>query len=706
MRNRFTAMKKTLCILVTLFVAVNVLAQKVYDKRPTSYNYKRAVEEVKKQNYKTAMGYLDAELNANPKNGWAYGRKGYISAQVYDNGIALDNLGRSLKLLPKKDTEYVAWVYKTRADVYLNVGDTVAAIRDLESAMNCRPEDVSNIMAHCDIYFKRKDIAVCEADVEKMYKVAPNNTVVYVYDGRNKFYQKQYDAAIALFTQAIKLADEYAKTYSLRAEAYMQKEMYAEAAQDVVKSLSIDLDEYVFSVLDTLAEKSFNNINVRLLAQRNEEPNNPFWTYCLGEINKAAEKYCEALAYFKELVKTNDFPALANRQIAQIYLDILQPAAGIAYLNQDIETDSVDEKSLQLRADCYEEMGKYQEAVDDINQLIERHPDYDYLYGRRASLRRKIGLLKNAIDDYSMAVDLNHDEPYYLVERGRTYVMLHKENEAKADLKKALKMYEGADYDDEYYNSYRATCYGWLYKVDNTDTESRTKLLRISHDYLERAGADSGDMYDAACAHALAGESKDALLWLEKAFANGYMDIEHVETDFDLESVRSMEDYKKIVREARENIFSKYDCVDLEANDTYEYEEKTVEVPFMRENGVYKVKCSINGLPLNFYFDTGASSVTMSNVEAAFMMKNGYLNSKDVVGSEYYTTANGDISEGTVVNLRSVEFAGLKLEGVKASIVHSQNAPLLLGQSVLRRLGKIEIDYSRNVLIITKRVRK
>lgn len=82
-------------------------------------------------------------------------------------------------------------------------------------------------------------------------------------------------------------------------------------------------------------------------------------------------------------------------------------------------------------------------------------------------------------------------------------------------------------------------------------------------------------------------------------------------------------------------------------------------------------------------------------------MKNGYLNSKDVVGSQYFQDANGNVSEGTTINLREVDFGGHKLQNVKASVVRNQKAPLLLGQSVLSRLGKIEIDNSKAVLKIT-----
>ena len=67
--------------------------------------------------------------------------------------------------------------------------------------------------------------------------------------------------------------------------------------------------------------------------------------------------------------------------------------------------------------------------------------------------------------------------------------------------------------------------------------------------------------------------------------------------------------------------------------------------------------------------------------------------------------AIGDISVGTVLNIKKITFGGLDLENVRASVVESNNAHLLLGQSVLTRLGKIEIDYDRSVLKITTKER-
>ena len=140
-----------------------------------------------------------------------------------------------------------------------------------------------------------------------------------------------------------------------------------------------------------------------------------------------------------------------------------------------------------------------------------------------------------------------------------------------------------------------------------------------------------------------------------------------------------------------------------EDGDDAVYESKTEEVSFTKEGNVCKVKCSINGLPLHFIFDTGASDVSISSVEATFMLKNDFLSSSDVIGRQNYMTADGNITEGTVINLRDVKLGNVHLNDIKASVVKNQSAPLLLGQSVFSKLGKIEIDNDNKVLRITYR---
>ena len=174
-----------------------------------------------------------------------------------------------------------------------------------------------------------------------------------------------------------------------------------------------------------------------------------------------------------------------------------------------------------------------------------------------------------------------------------------------------------------------------------------------------------------------------------------------MEFDTDLDFIRDLPSFRQLLEQYRPQAEATLLPASPDTATDRTLSDEILEIPFTPQNGVCKVQCKINGLPLHFIFDTGASDVTMSTVEATFMLKNGYLTPLDIRNRQNYITADGSIIEGTIINLRRVELGNLSLDNIQASIVQSQNAPLLLGQSVLGRLGKIEIDNGKRVLKIT-----
>lgn len=122
------------------------------------------------------------------------------------------------------------------------------------------------------------------------------------------------------------------------------------------------------------------------------------------------------------------------------------------------------------------------------------------------------------------------------------------------------------------------------------------------------------------------------------------------------------------------------------------------EVEMVKENGVYVVPVTINGHPMRFILDTGASLISISATEAGYMFKQGTITEDDIIGNSRFQDANGDISPGDLIRLKSVQIGDRVLENVTANVVRSSKAPLLLGQSALSKFGKISVDYRRNVV--------
>lgn len=128
----------------------------------------------------------------------------------------------------------------------------------------------------------------------------------------------------------------------------------------------------------------------------------------------------------------------------------------------------------------------------------------------------------------------------------------------------------------------------------------------------------------------------------------------------------------------------------------YALGQKTIKME--KEGGIYKISCKVNGAPMKMYFDTGASTVSISKATALYLLENDLIGPQDYRGKTKSTTADGAISDKMVINLRDIEIAGLHLRDVLATVSYSLNAPLLLGQTAIQRLGKISLQG--NILTI------
>ena len=122
------------------------------------------------------------------------------------------------------------------------------------------------------------------------------------------------------------------------------------------------------------------------------------------------------------------------------------------------------------------------------------------------------------------------------------------------------------------------------------------------------------------------------------------------------------------------------------------------KVNMKKEGGVYLVPVIVNGLNLDFIFDTGASSISLSSAEATVMLRQGQITEEDIVGQQQFQDATGGVSVGTVILLRTVQIGDITLENVEASVVDNIQAPLLLGQTALSKFGKVTIDYNNNTI--------
>lgn len=652
-------------------------------KRPDSYNYTRGVEAINNNNAEEALDYLNKEINDHPDNGYAFAWIALVRNYNEEFGRALTAANVAVKKIPSKDKEYKAFAYGTRAQVYLNLEDTIQALKDYSQAINIVPDDDRLYNQRAQVYYEQGKYDLADKDYLKMISLKEGDVMGYMGIGRNANAQKRYEDAIKQFDYVVKLEPNYSSAYSFRAESYIGLKKYNEAIDDVISALGIDRDRKAFYELQELADSAFEQTVAKLKVQKIKEPNEQSWDYDLGIVYERAAKYNKAIAYYKESLEKESNIITASR-ISSCYDDLGDYDKALEYCNQAIALDSVKTNYLYEKANILDNAGRTQEAIKTMSDYIANTPDEPAGYYQRGWFKDHSGDIEGALEDYTMAITLQPNEAYAYLNRGVLYRLKGENAKAESDFKQVVRL-------DSIPEEAECSFYAYYY------LGQKDKAIEVLNTMLDKD--KKGNCYDAACLYSVMGEKEKALSYLRQSLEDGYRRFAHIKRDRDLNNIRNTEEFKVLLKEFEEKHQQEI-AADADGDDSA-YELKVEEIPFTKEGGVCKVKCAINGLPLHFIFDTGAADVSISSVEATFMAKNDFLSSSDIIGKQNYQTADGNITEGTIINLKDVKLGSLHLNNIKASVVRNQAAPLLLGQSVLSKLGKIEIDNTKKVLRIT-----
>lgn len=671
--------KKILSFVLVLLLTLPLSAQ----KKQLSYEYQRAVEALTEHNdEEKAIEYFQKDLTKDPKNGYSWY---WMSVVYYNNsryGDALETANNALRYIPSSDKAYQGSLNSVLCDIYLCLGDTVKAIERIENAIKIDKQSESFRGKRAYIYLNKGEFSKARKDFGAMLKINEASAPAWVGLGRVDLYEGRNAVAIEKFTKAINLNSSYQAAYSWRALVYELDSRYMDALADHISALYLGYSSFDYTRLRYISSIIFPETISRLRSVASKDKTNWMWYYIIGQLYRDDGQYEAAIEAYKESVKIEESDYILSR-IADCYIELGNYYCALKYIKDAIVGDEKDPSYYVTLANIHDLMGQYENALKDFDDALKVSDERGkyMIYHRRGWIKMHNNDQKGALKDFNKSMLLEKDYSYNYLCRGMIYSDLDMEEEASRDFNMILSLEKDT-------NSYSARPFALFYLGQYTEAKrSMSVMLR-----------NGGSLYDAACLYSLLQETTMSLDYLEKALHGGYRNFVHINRDHDLNNVRNNARFKELLEQYK-SLPIVGDC-----GQNSVYKDTTVYIPFEREGGVYKVKCLVNGLPLNFIFDTGADDVCLSSSEASMMFKQGYLGANDVKGNSRFRTADGTIAVGTIVSLMDVELGGIHLSDVSATIVNNDNAPALLGQSVLRRFGSVEIDYEKKQIKLIAKI--
>ena len=666
------------------------------------YNFFRAREVMNESgDYEKALGLLGKQLQSAPGDVKTLVFRCQLNRDLGRYGEALADINAAIKNNNRKSGFSEASLYWWKAWVYDAMGDRDGNMRNLELAYSAarknRKNEGENYAKLCHNYCDKltragrdsESLAICR----ELMKEDETDIVAASLAARNLL-------AAGNIEGAGKIIREYSRFGSDNTEFDYASMKYWEAVGDKHKAVDAALDyvrhydaEQIGVVIEALkADRKYSEAMLRKRIKDGAE-NKPVWQGMLALYYYETLDFESALKEFFQIINEYGGKDELAEYVARCYDKLGMPEEAVKTLKEAEEVQIKNNPSYYycLLGDYYQDWGRYEDAISVLDKAIEEDPADAFPYYKSGWCYEFLGDEAKALERYSSGIEMDDSYPYIFLMRGELYLKQGKKELADADFKAVVE--KDTVLDD-------SSCRQYALHFLGRDKEA----LEWQDSLAAKFPDEPGTYYDEACLYSMMGRTEDAVKAIKTALECGYNNFRHIADDDDLDPVRNIPEFVSLVEKykAEHLTFVERFCAELRSESADSLASGTVtEVAFKRhQGGTFEIPCEVNGLPLQMLFDTGASSVTLSSVEANFMLKNDYLSAKDLGGKEYYRIADGGITEGTLVTLREVKIGDFVLKNVKASVVSNQKAPILLGQSVMERFGTITIDNIGGKLLI------
>ena len=684
-------MKRILTLLSAVLLTVlsgNVYAQK--NKTENDYNLKKAYEVLNEEQDETkAMELVNKQLQETPDNMDALILRVRLLRRKHEYGQAIQDINHALKVnKPKKTKVSMSTLHWWKAFIYQDMRDKDHAVASFKTAYElAQKDDKENLQSisfdYAQALYIKENYSASDAIYRAMLKENEADQAAMVGLARNMLERKEYQKAVDILEKCQKYDADYSEIYRFILRAYKGLGEYGKAIDAGLDWFDKDSDADTDSLFAVMTKRpNYAEANIKSRGKKSE--NGFAWKALLCQFYEHTHRYAEAVKCYDEIEAEYGHYDAINTYRSSCYSKLGLNDLAIADISKIMEKEA-GWGNLCRRGDYYRLSGNLDAAIADFTAAIEEEPSFSYAYYKRGWCYEMKGDRKKAMEEYNLGIEIDDDYPYLFLMRGELLLLEGNKAEADIDFETVLQKDTVAT---------SGSCRQYALHFLGRDKEAEEWMDRIIAEDPEK----SGGYYDRACLYARMGRLQESVASLRVAFEKGYRDFQHLELDDDMDPVRNLPEFKALVAEYK----AKHDTYLKDSEIAVPMKEETATEIAVKRNpgGTFEIPCDINGLPLQMIFDTGASDVTISSVEANFMFKNGYLSDKDIKGKRYYQVANGQINEGTVITLREIKVGDAVLHNVDASVVKSQKAPLLLGQSAMERFGTITIDNQNNKLII------
>lgn len=523
-----------------LFVAIFTVLVSVCTVGASSVEVRSARALYAQKDYAGALEVLKKAVKKDSKDVEALFALSVLYYELGDFDNAFKYIDKTIKY-GKNDPNLPVY-YGSKASFYLGSHDTVAALKEYDTAISIDPNNKDVLLDRAIMFRKMKEYDKSTAELKKVITMKPNHQA-YRGVAQNEYLKKNYKAAADWYTTTLENFPNSHYTYLLRGNTYLKMKEYDKAFDDILSTIPTKYYEEAAYLLNELVDStSFDNVMAKLKDTVAKVPSElisgnviPNLYYNYGRVYEAIDIYSASL----HAAGANNY--LSNLYIADCYSLAGEYDKALAYCDSAYAVDPKKMRCWNTKLSIYTLMGDYDKALETANVLVEDKQSSGVigLTGSDISLLRKRSDIKIQKGDFQGAMaDLElssmiSDDHFGKLKKAALLCKMGKQKDAESILNKLLED-----------KNFAATHAKYIYALLGQKDKARSLCESDNTKTLD-------GMFNIACTYGVMGEYSKGLPYIKKVLEKKPNYVATILSDVDMVEYKKLPEFWDLINELR-----------------------------------------------------------------------------------------------------------------------------------------------------------
>jgi protein O-mannosyl-transferase len=486
------------------------------------------------QEYSKAKESFQRVISINSKYSEAYTYLGIVYYHQKEYPKAIPSFQKAISLNPSDSKAYY-----NLGVIYCELKEYEKSIVCHQRALSINPSNSEALLNLGIVYYHLKEYTKAKDYYQKAILINPAFSEAFNYLGLVNYALKEYSNAIEHYQNAISLNLLNSEAYYNLGVVYFDIKDYTKAIEFFQKAISINLNYYeAYNFLGLVYHQLKKYSTAIPFYQKSISINqeNADAYYNLGVTYYHLKEYSKAIMSFQKVIFINPSNPKTYFNLGFIYDDLKEFSKAITYFLKAISINPSNSKAYYNLGLVYYNSKEYVKAKESYQKALSINPEYSEAYHNLGLVFKDLKEFPKAIECYHKAISINpRDADFY----NSLCVILRTEIK---DFQKAIEVYQnGLAQIPENTDLLSGLAYSQLALQKYSEAENTfQKALKINPQ-------DNRYYYNFVCLYSIQNQSDKALNWLEQALQKGFDNFEHIKTDTDLDNIRNLPQFKKLI---------------------------------------------------------------------------------------------------------------------------------------------------------------